>query len=55
VRVLVSACIMVVDSAITTWIEGGQREALDAMLAEGADHVRRGFAPDRTAPSRGAG
>lgn len=43
-RVLVSACIMVVDAAITTWIESGMREDLDAVLAEGAEHLRRGFA-----------
>lgn len=42
-RVLVSACIMVVDSGITTWIEGGQREELASILAEGAEHLRRGF------------
>lgn len=43
-RVLVSACLMVVDAGITTWIEGGMREDLAAIFAEGADHVRRGFA-----------
>ncbi len=42
-RVLASACIMVVDAAITTWIEGGMREDLAAILDEGAEHVRRGF------------
>lgn len=42
-RVLVSACVMVVDTAITTWIEGGMREELDVLLAEGAEHLRRGF------------
>ncbi|MDP9223407.1 MAG: TetR family transcriptional regulator [Actinomycetota bacterium] len=42
-RVLSSACIMVVDAGITTWIEGAMREDLDAVLAEGADHLRRGF------------
>ena len=42
-RVLVSACIMVVDTAITTWIEGGMRDDLDGFLDAGADHVRRGF------------
>ena len=44
-RVLASACIMVVDAGITTWIEGGMREDLVAILAEGAEHVRRGFGP----------
>jgi AcrR family transcriptional regulator len=43
-RVLASACIMVVDAGITTWIEGGMREDLAAILAEGAEHLRRGFA-----------
>jgi AcrR family transcriptional regulator len=42
-RVLVSACIMVVDVGVTTWLEGGMRQDLDAVLAEGANHVRRGF------------
>lgn len=45
-RVLVSACIMVVDVAITTWIEAGMREELSGILAEGANHLRRGFARD---------
>ena len=43
-RVLASACIMVVDAGVTTWIEGGMREDLGAILAEGAEHLRRGFA-----------
>jgi len=43
-RVLVSACIMAVDAAITTWIEGGMREDLSAILDEATDHLRRGFA-----------
>ena len=43
-RVLASACIMVVDAGITTWIEGGMREDLGSILAEGAGHLRRGFA-----------
>jgi len=43
IRVLASACIMVVDTGITTWIEGGMREDLGAILLEGADHIRRGF------------
>jgi AcrR family transcriptional regulator len=42
-RVLASACIMVVDAGITTWIAGGMREDLAAILAEGAEHLRRGF------------
>ena len=58
-RVLASACIMVVDAGVTTWIEGGQRRELASILAEGADHLRRGFSPGRrpgraaTAPRRG--
>lgn len=43
-RVLVSACIMAVDAAITTWIEGGMRESLAETLDEGSEHLRRGFA-----------
>lgn len=43
-RVLASACIMVVDAAVTTWIEGGMRDDLDSILVEGAEHLRRGFA-----------
>jgi hypothetical protein len=43
-RVLASACIMVVDAGITTWIEGGMREELSEILAEGAGHLRQGFA-----------
>jgi AcrR family transcriptional regulator len=42
-RVLVSACIMVVDVGVTTWLESGMTQDLDAVLAEGANHVRRGF------------
>jgi AcrR family transcriptional regulator len=42
-RILVSSCIMVVDSGITTWIEGGMQEDLGALLQEGAEYVRRGF------------
>jgi AcrR family transcriptional regulator len=45
-RVLASACIMVVDASITTWIEGGMREDLSAILDEGAEHLRHGFATD---------
>lgn len=49
-RVLVSACIMVIDTAITTWIEGGMREDLGTIISEGANHVRQGFsAPATTA------
>jgi AcrR family transcriptional regulator len=43
-RLLVSACIMVMDTAITSWIEGGMRQDLAEILAEGAEHLRRGFA-----------
>jgi len=43
-RVLVSGVIMVVDTGITTWIEGGMRRELRAVLEEGAAHLRRGFA-----------
>jgi hypothetical protein len=43
-RVLASACIMVVEAGVTTWIEGGMQEDLDAILAEGAELLRRGFA-----------
>jgi AcrR family transcriptional regulator len=43
-RVLASGCISVVDVGVTTWIEGGMQEDLDAILAEGAEHLRRGFA-----------
>ncbi len=49
-RVLASACIMVVDAGVTTWIEGGMREDLGAILAEGAEHLRRGFATPTTVP-----
>lgn len=42
-RVLASACIMAVDAAVTTWVEGGLREDLDSLLAEAAGHVRSGF------------
>lgn len=42
-RILASAAIMVVDAAVTTWIEGGMREELDPLLEEGAGHLRRGF------------
>lgn len=42
-RVLASACIMVVDAGVTTWIEGGMREDLAAILAQGAEHLRHGF------------
>lgn len=48
-RVLASACIMVVNAGITTWIEGGLRDDLGAILAEGAEHLRRGFANDGAA------
>lgn len=50
-RLLASACIMVVDTGITSWIEGGMREDLESILAEGAAHLRRGFGdvtPTRT-------
>lgn len=43
-RVLVSACIMVMDTGITTWIEGGMEDDLAAILSDGAEHLRRGFA-----------
>lgn len=46
-RVLASACIMVVDAGITTWIEGDQRRQLASILAEGADHLRHGFGAAR--------
>jgi AcrR family transcriptional regulator len=42
-RVLASACIMVVDAGITTWIEGGMRDDLSVILAEGAEHLRTGY------------
>lgn len=44
-RVLASACIMVMDTGITTWIEGGAGDDLESILNEGADHLRQGFAP----------
>jgi AcrR family transcriptional regulator len=44
-RLLASACIMVVDTSVTAWIEGGMTDDLDRILAEGTDHLRRGFAP----------
>lgn len=44
-RVLASACIMVMDTGITTWIEGGAGGDLESILDEGADHLRQGFAP----------
>jgi AcrR family transcriptional regulator len=43
-RVLASACIMAMDAAITTWIEGELRDDLEALLSEAAGHVRSGFA-----------
>lgn len=43
-RLLVSACIMAVDAAITTWIEGGMRDSLAAILDEAGEHLRQGFA-----------
>jgi AcrR family transcriptional regulator len=43
-RVLASACIMVIDAGITTWIEGGMSDDLTETLAEGAAHLRQGFA-----------
>lgn len=46
-RVLASACIMVVDAGITTWIEGGMREDLATILEQGAEHLRRGFTTSR--------
>jgi AcrR family transcriptional regulator len=46
-RVLASACIMAVDAAVTTWIEGELREDLDALLSEAAGHVRSGFVGSR--------
>jgi len=51
-RVLASACIMVVDAGITTWIEGGMRADLPSILAEGAEHLRHGFnrPPPRARP-----
>jgi AcrR family transcriptional regulator len=48
-RVLASACIMVVDAGITTWIEGALGHDLGSILAEGAAHLRRGFAEDAVA------
>jgi AcrR family transcriptional regulator len=42
-RVLASACIMAVDAAVTTWIEGGMHDELEALLEEGAGHLRGGF------------
>lgn len=49
-RILASACIMVLDAAITSWIEGGMREDLAAILSEGVDHVRHGFATRHRPP-----
>lgn len=46
-RLLASACIMVVVTGITTWIEGGMVDDLAVILAEGAGHLQRGFGPDR--------
>jgi AcrR family transcriptional regulator len=51
-RVLASACIMVVDAGITTWIEGGLREDLSAILDEGAEHLRQGFTTQRRQGAR---
>ena len=42
-RVLASACIMAVDAAVTTWIEGGMREELHSLFTEAADDIRWGF------------
>lgn len=42
-RVLASACIMAVDAAVTTWIEGGMREELHSLFTEAADDIRSGF------------
>lgn len=50
-RVLASACIMVVDAAITSWIEGGMRESLASILSDGADHLRQGFAARQRPPT----
>jgi len=49
--VLVSACIMVVDTGVTAWIAGGMEEDLGAILAEGAEHLRRGFATPTNNPA----
>jgi AcrR family transcriptional regulator len=46
-RVLASACIMVVDAGVTTWVEGGMHEDLAAILAQGAEHLRHGFSAAR--------
>jgi len=48
-RVLASACVMAVDAAVTTWIEGGMREDLDTLLAEAAGHLSAGFGGARMA------
>jgi hypothetical protein len=34
---------MVVDAAVTTWIEDGMRGEVDALVTEGAGHLRSGF------------
>ena len=51
-RVLASACIMVVDAGITTWIESGMRQDLALIFAEGAEHLRRGFKPPSASDDR---
>ena len=51
-RVLASACIMVVDAGITTWVEGGMHDDLPAILAQGAEHLRHGFSPARHSAGR---
>jgi AcrR family transcriptional regulator len=43
-RLLAGACVMVVDSAATTWIETGMRTDLSSLVGEGAQQLRVGFA-----------
>ena len=42
-RLLAMACVVAVDAAVTTWIEGGMKEDLARILGEAASHLRRGF------------
>jgi AcrR family transcriptional regulator len=44
VRLMAMACIVAVDTSVTTWIEGGMKEDLQQILAETRAHLRKGFA-----------
>lgn len=44
-RTLVASCLIAMDAAITTWIEGGMRGDLYAVIGESAAFLRAGFRP----------